>query len=508
MSRLQNSNKRRAADAPPEPKASKRVKASPKSKAAPVSKATSKATTSTKPSAVRSRTVVQNEAPAKKHRVWVFGEGSAGELGLGSTNAQDVAVPRLNPHLEGVVNIAAGGMHGAALTADNKVLTWGVNDHCALGRDTNWDGGLRDMGDAKDSDSEDDGDLNPREATPTAIPSTSFPSGTEIVQVAAGDSTTFMLTKDGLVYGCGTFRDSNGVYGFTLDPKTDEIIKIQAEPALIPNLTKITSISAGADYALALDSQGRVFAWGAGQQNQLGRRLVDRRRHKALIPERVELPKTQKFVSIHAGSDHAFAVDAHGDTWAWGLNNFAQTGIAAAAGEESAVVAAPRRVPALAGKGMETIHGGRHHSIGVTKGGDCLVWGRLDGGQMGIDNADLPVDDESKVQLDSRGRPRILLEPTALKLPPCTFATTGTDQSFAITAEGKAYSWGFNVNYQCGQGTSDDILVAKLMNGKAIREVKLCWAGAGGQYGMVAAYQEDTTAHMNGALETLRINSA
>lgn len=498
MSRLPSSNKRRAADAPPEPKASKRAKASPVTKAAPASKATSKAPASAPKPKARARSGVQNAAPTKKQRVWVFGEGSAGELGLGSSNAQDVAVPRVNPNLEGVVNIAAGGMHGAALTADNKVLTWGVNDHCALGRDTNWDGGMRDMADAKDSDSEDEGDLNPREATPTAIPASSFPPGTEIVQVAAGDSTTFMLTREGLVYGCGTFRDSNGVYGFTLDPKTDEIIKIQAKPALVPNLTKITSLSVGADYALALDSQGRVYAWGAGQQNQLGRRLVDRRRHKALIPERVELPKSHKFVSIHAASDHAFAVDANGDTWAWGLNNFAQTGIAAAAGEESAIVAAPRRVPALAGKSMETIHGGRHHSIGVTKDGDCLVWGRLDGGQMGIDSADLPLDNESKVQLDERGRPRILLEPTALKLPRCTYATAGSDHSFAITAEGKAYSWGFNVNYQCGQGTSDDILVAKLMNGKAIREVKLCWAGAGGQYGMVAAYQEDAAPRVNG----------
>ena len=36
----------------------------------------------------------------------------------------------------GVVQIDAGGMHVVALTRDNKILTWGVNDQGALGRDT------------------------------------------------------------------------------------------------------------------------------------------------------------------------------------------------------------------------------------------------------------------------------------------------------------------------------------------------------------------------------------
>lgn len=42
----------------------------------------------------------------------------------------------------GVVQLSAGGMHVAALTFDGKVLTWGVNDNYALGRDTPWEGGL------------------------------------------------------------------------------------------------------------------------------------------------------------------------------------------------------------------------------------------------------------------------------------------------------------------------------------------------------------------------------
>lgn len=157
------------------------------------------------------KTVI-NEAPKTKLNVFVCGEGSSGELGLGAAkNAIDVKRPRLNKLLSveevGVVQVAVGGMHCVALSHDNKIFTWGVNDQGALGRDTAWDGGYKDIENNSDSDSEDeDSGLNPRESTPTAIPTTLFPEGTVFVEVAAADSASFALTDDGLVYGWGTFR--------------------------------------------------------------------------------------------------------------------------------------------------------------------------------------------------------------------------------------------------------------------------------------------------------------
>jgi regulator of chromosome condensation len=162
--------------------------------------------------------VVINTAPSTRLNIYVFGEGSSGELGLGpAKNAVDVKRPRLNPLLPadkiGVVQVAVGGMHCVALTHDNKILTWGVNDQGALGRNTTWEGGYKDIDDADKSDSDDDSDddsgLNPHESTPTAIPAESFPDGTVFVEVVAGDSSSFALTDDGLVYGWGTFRVSD-----------------------------------------------------------------------------------------------------------------------------------------------------------------------------------------------------------------------------------------------------------------------------------------------------------
>lgn len=163
--------------------------------------------------------LILNQRATDALNVYVFGSGDSGVLGLGPRcSTDDVVRPRLNPNLSassvGVVQVATGGMHCVALTKDNKILTWGVNDHGALGRDTQWSGGWKDI-DGKDVDSEEsEPELNPKESTPTAVDDSCFPAGTVFTQVAAGDNVTLALTEEGLVYGWGTFKVSH--FAFSL----------------------------------------------------------------------------------------------------------------------------------------------------------------------------------------------------------------------------------------------------------------------------------------------------
>lgn len=127
----------------------------------------------------------------------------------------DVKRPRLNHLLSskavGIVQLAVGGMHCAALTYDNRILTWGVNDQGALGRETTQEGKMKDVtnGDDSDEDSDDDGEgLNPSEAEPRPVDAKHFPEGTKFAHLVASDSATFVVTDTGLVYGWGTFRVS------------------------------------------------------------------------------------------------------------------------------------------------------------------------------------------------------------------------------------------------------------------------------------------------------------
>lgn len=438
---------------------------------------------------------VINYAPTQRLDVLVFGEGSAGELGLGTLKtAVDVKRPRLNSNLladnVGVVQIAAGGMHVVALTANNTILTWGVNDAKALGRDTTWDGGLRDM-DAEDngsdsgSDSDDDSGMNPREASPAEVDwsETTLAKDTTWTQVAAGDSCSFALTNDGLVYGWGTFRSNEGPFGFA--PSVDEA----ARPVLVQDLKNIVSIACGANHVLALDKKGVVFAWGSGQQNQLGRRVVERNKRDSLLPRPLGMPRgaKNKVKAIASGEYHSFAIAQDGDVYAWGLNSFGETGIPTT-GDDEAVIMNAQLVHALQGKQVVSISGGSHHSIAATADGDCLVWGRVEGGQCGISKEELNKlgDAVRKGERDQLALLSVPTKPSAVK-GHVTQVSAGPEHSFAVTKEGQAYSTGFSGTYQTGLGTDEDVEVFTLIDNGAVRDRTLTAAEAGGQFSILVA---------------------
>lgn len=142
--------------------------------------------------------------------VYVVGTNCYGELGLGGlTKKAEMPRPVLNSNLNGVIDVAAGGVHSVALTHTNEVYTWGVNDEGALGRNTTEEKKEENENDDMSVDSdEDEVTLNLKEATPLPVPFPNFRRGTLFCQVAASDSATFVLTTTGDVYGWGTFRAS------------------------------------------------------------------------------------------------------------------------------------------------------------------------------------------------------------------------------------------------------------------------------------------------------------
>lgn len=251
-------------------------------------------------------------------------------------------------------------------------------------------------------------------------------------------------------------------------------------------MKNITQIACGANHVLALNQRGDVWTWGSGEQNQLGHRIVERRKHDSLTPKLLRVA-SRKIRLIGCGHDHSFAVDALKRVWVWGLNNFGQAGILNDAGRDGAIVFSIKRVESLTfpnNEIIESITGGAHHSTAVTSLGRCLAWGRMDGNQMGLSVSKIPEED---IIYDDREKPRILIKPTAVSgVGEVVHVANGTDHNIAINGGGQAYSWGFNVNYQCGQGIIDDIILPTLVDNTAVRGKKLSWAGAGGQFSILA----------------------
>lgn len=276
-------------------------------------------------------------------------------------------------------------------------------------------------------------------------------------------------------------QSSDGILGFTKD------ILVQKEPFLLPESKKIVDIAAGSNHVLTLDNKGKVESWGAPEQNQLGRRVVQRdMKASALRPGGVSFKRGVKISKIACGSYHSFAIDDKGRLFSWGLNNFGELGIENDAGKDSAVVLEPTLVDTLVDYKIAEVSGGEHHSIACTEDGKLIAWGRIDGCQTGLTKDKF---NEDNTIFDEHNRPRILKVPTAHEgLPRIVSVACGTDNSFAITQDGKAYSWGFSANYQTGQGeTEDDIEIPTLIDNTAVHNTKLVFAGAGGQFSVLAS---------------------
>ncbi|PWW77244.1 hypothetical protein C7212DRAFT_351164 [Tuber magnatum] len=374
-----------------------------------------------------------NPLPTQKLNIYAFGTGDNAELGLGpEVNAKVVKRPRLNAHLlpnkVGIVAIAVGGMHGLALSYEGRYVLGRATAHTPLTRVVR-------SGDDDDSDSDEEVPLNPLENTPILI--TGFPEGTVITSIAARTS-------------------------------------VQAVPVLLPTPRNIVRVSIGTDHVLGLTKEGDVYAWGNGQQYQLGRLVSERHRLTGLNPRQVSLPRRQ-VEYVATGSYHSFAITLDGTVWACGI----------CTEEDSTVIPVPTVVRSLAGYIIVQIPAGEHHSTALTESGELLVWGRLDSGQLGIDPAALSADD---CVCDARGNPRYLR--TLHAVPGIRFSTIGcgTDHNIAISMDGQASSWGFNGSYQTGLGpdAGDEIMTPTRIENTATRGVRMTFATAGGQFSILA----------------------
>ncbi|EGW29988.1 pheromone response pathway [Spathaspora passalidarum NRRL Y-27907] len=429
-----------------------------------------------------------NEMPVAKSTpldIFVWGTGSMCELGLGpSSKNKEVKRPRLNPYLTEeklngtkIVDFSVGGMHTLAVDGKSRIWSWGGNDSGVLGRDTSKAKEvLKDMDGGDSDDDDEDGDLNEAESTPGLVEN--LPHDSQIVQVAATDNLSAVLFANGDVYAWGCFRCNEGLLGFLRDE-----IKIQKTPLKIKELKNIVQLAAGKDHLLALDSKGIVYAWGNGQQFQLGRRILERHRYRALEPQQFGLYNIRYIAS---GDFHCFAIDHNDKVYAWGLNQYGQCALTDSKGrlEDGSIISKPTLIPELSYKGIKEIVAGEHHSLALTADGDVYAWGRYDMKEVGIPKDKLP---ESTFK-DQHGNPRSVPTPTKLQFGgkegiKIKAIGAGSHHSFAVTDDGFVYSWGFADTYGPGLGPLDeDVEKPTRIVNTATKNEDIHLIGAGGQF--------------------------
>jgi regulator of chromosome condensation len=315
----------------------------------------------------------------------------------------------------------------------------------------------------------------------------------------------------------------------------------QFHPVKVPNVDQqpVSQVVCGTDHVLALTTNGTILVFGNGEQQQLGRKIIQRRKANGLKAEPLGL---KKIVLVGAGSYHSFAVDQKGTVYAWGLNSFHQTGVSEDEGSWQDIVVSPTPVDSLhpskhQGSRVVQISGGEHHTLFLFSNGEVWSCGRCDGFEPGLDpehpemvearnrrqeaqqkrNA-LAKEEEARIVSENKHLSgaeaavqaaeaaaagvqvpnEYIPEPTKIEFPPegdletkIVQIAAGTRHNLAVSATGKVYGWGLGGESQLGLGDVEEQPKPKQVQSKELLGYKVVKASTGGQHSMLIAYKPD-----------------
>ncbi|AKQ67601.1 BNR repeat domain protein [Myxococcus hansupus] len=283
------------------------------------------------------------------------------------------------------------------------------------------------------------GEVQPDGDTPpnTQVRQSRLAGPLEVTRVAAGAYHSVALRSDGEVWAWG--RNSDGQLGRGAVSATPEA---SPHPVALPG--PMTAVAAGAGHSLAIDALGHVWAWGRNNRGQAGSALTG---GPVLTPVQVTLPAPA--VSIAARADYSLAVDANGDVWAWGQNIDGELGQHAA---DTLAHHTPVKVqlPQATAQGNCTpvdpldlyriadIAAGGHHVLALTRTGCVWAWGRNDAAQIGTGT-------ESSTPV---------LVPTLVRnIPRAKAVAAGESHSLLYDDEMNriVWTWGLNTSGQVGR---------------------------------------------------------
>jgi alpha-tubulin suppressor-like RCC1 family protein len=306
-----------------------------------------------------SHTAVLTSAPA----LMTAGLNSLGQLGTatnaGTTTANPVFVAVAFPaSLSGAVcatypaSVACGPNHTVALLANGTIRTFGANDWGQLGLPTGSAGwsatpikptGLRNRYvtnvNASAATTYVEAVL-PRELTSLNAAGTTtisvyakvrsygryeMASGEDVVATGADSATTIIATKAGAVHAWGS--NNTGQFGNGNGASTSSPIPVAISSfGSLSTISAIVAVAVGVSHTIAVDSVGKVHAWGSGLEGQLGKGTTVGSMTPAIVSTYGSLASGVTVAAVACGAAHTVALDTTGKVHAWGNNNYGQLG--------------------------------------------------------------------------------------------------------------------------------------------------------------------------------------
>ncbi|KAK1931580.1 Ultraviolet-B receptor UVR8 [Phytophthora citrophthora] len=282
-------------------------------------------------------------------RVYAWGDNSFGQIGMGTKTIQPVGSPFRVEKLVSIRGIACGGNQSFIMTKTN-ILASGSNVAGQLG-----------MGDRIDRTSFEHipffrkvyVGIDPFSELNNGVCPRSLEA--EDVELSCGMYHTLALSG-GHVYSWGVGDDGRLGHG-------------DHESRLIPTLItllrgiQITTVACGGSHSGAVGTSGDVFMWGSGSLGQLG---LGKTRSRS-VPTRVRVLQDAGVSHLSFGEWHSLALCRDGTLYAWGFGEEGQLGLPDEDLEPTRRVALlPVVVHSLSGTGATMISCGGSHSFVVT----------------------------------------------------------------------------------------------------------------------------------------------
>jgi alpha-tubulin suppressor-like RCC1 family protein len=191
------------------------------------------------------------------------------------------------------VTLASGARTHSLLDSDGTVYACGSGEGGALG-----DGSTANT------------------STPVAV--TGLPADARVTALVSSWEGSGALLSDGAYYDWG--YNPAGQLGNGGTANSDVPVRVQL-PAGVRQVFQGGS-GPGNGQTIALLTDGSVWTWGADKDGQLGNGTTV----SSDVPVRVQVPADVRFVTVSSGGSTTFAIDSSGRLWAWGGGQNGQLG--------------------------------------------------------------------------------------------------------------------------------------------------------------------------------------
>ncbi|XP_037686165.1 probable E3 ubiquitin-protein ligase HERC6 isoform X2 [Choloepus didactylus] len=252
--------------------------------------------------------------------------------------------------------------------------------------------------------------------------------GAELLQAACGERHSLLLMSDGVVHSNGD--NSRGQLGRRGAPRGE-----RPEPIRALETLKVDLVSCGKEHSLAVCHKGRVFAWGAGSEGQLG---IGEFKEISFTPRKINTLTGTKIIQVSCGHFHSLALSQDGKVFSWGKNSQGQLGL----GKEFPSQASPQRVRSLEGIPLAQVAAGGAHSFALSLSGTSFGWGNNNAGQLALSGNNVP---------EQIYKPRSI---GALKNLDVIYISCGYEHTAVLTQVGKVFTFGDNSSGQLGHSPS------------------------------------------------------